>query len=598
MRPPLGAVRLLASLSPFVAPLTIVACGCDASAPPLTGASMMQAQPPSRVCEDALPLYAGGVEERRACRVDFAADGLTAVDLSDDWVPRLFRAADGVEAPAYRTTYLELADERGARHDRFLEPYGIVPTFRVLAARLIDVERHECHARVESSAISALGAPLEPMAARRPTAAQKAALAALEARLVCERLLPVTTKPRPLWRIQAALEEYQRAHMINSRGILDGETRRVLAEDPRELDFRALLRALRARVADATGVIEDGSAAGVRGLVLGRRIDGEAYVVTRGGAAVNGAPDLLSPMTETAARALGWTDPAAAAAFFQTRGSGATASLEVALALPPAPDYHAEHMDLRAEIDRGDVWYTLPGRRGRIEQRPTLTLFARTTAGEEIALIRWPTTIGGWKKEQGRWGRIGLRYKNSDVGKRVWRDLIAAPAWLPPAKTPPRTLVHLDDMRWEPDRALVGPGYGSAYGLVMLVHHHRVERLERGVVRTTWYDNGIRTHGTVSYPSVLRGESHGCHRLFNQSAVQLASFLLQHRGHLARGTDARPFTHVFSWQGRRMELPFRDRGYVIELTPPVEVEVLKGRVRGNVKRVPVRFVRSFQRASR
>ena len=38
-------------------------------------------------------------------------------------------------------------------------------------------------------------------------------------------------------------------------------------------------------------------------------------------------------------------------------------------------------------------------------------------------------------------GTIGMRYKNSDIGERIWRDVIASPSWLPPPSTPGHELV-------------------------------------------------------------------------------------------------------------------------------------------------------------
>ena len=99
-----------------------------------------------------------------------------------------------------------------------------------------------------------------------------------------------------------------------------------LSTDSWELDFRALLRVLRERVADATGVIEDGSALGHRGTVLGRRLDCREMLRTdRLPPLPGGAPDLISPLTEQAAHTLGWNDPQSAAAFFRRGGPTATA---------------------------------------------------------------------------------------------------------------------------------------------------------------------------------------------------------------------------------------------------------------------------------
>ena len=575
----------------------LAVCHADADAGAESAAPEASAAPE---CSPSVAVFEAGKEVGRVCPADAPQDGLTLLDLSDDWVPGALREPDDfVHVPQpYRATYVHLANEEfptglegdRPRRDAFLDLYGIFPSLRVVAARLLDEERHLCHAAVDQSAIQALATSPQPSTAQL-TPAVTAAFAALDQLLVCERLLPSSTRRRPRWRLQEALEAYQRKHMIVSYGVLDRETRRALAQDSRELDFRALLRTLRARVIDATGLIEDGTALAARGTILSRQIDGDAFYASDGHEAMEeGAPDLVSPATEAAARALGWTGPGATADFFMRRGPDPTRRFTVALRLPPAPAYHAEHMDLRVEIDRGDVWYELPTRRGRIAHRPTLTLYARTSSEEEVALIRWPTTIGGWKKELGPRGKLGLRYKNSDVGKRLWRDLIVSPAWLPPPKTPPRALVRSQSgpARWLPDTDLLGPGYASAYGLVMLVHHRAAEDADG----TVWYDNGIRTHGSVNYHSILQSESHGCHRLFNHAAVHLASFLLRHRNHLTRGLMAKPFIHEFTWRGIKLKLPIPQRGYRFELTPPVEVEVFRGTVRGKIQRVPLRIVRT------
>jgi hypothetical protein len=546
-------------------------------------------------------VFEGGRETGHVCAADAQRRELTILDLSDGWVPLALRDPEGQSAQPYRPTYVALANEEfppgpegeRARDDAFLELYGIFPSFRVLAGRLLDEERHACDAVLDQAPIRALTRSVQPSTTTKETPAVSAAFAALAQRLTCERLLPPSARRPARWRLQQALEAFQRKNMIVSRGLLGAETRRALGEDSRELDFRVLLRSLRARVIDASGIIEDGTALGARGTILSRRVDGDAFYPADEEALEGGAPDLVSPATEAAAQALGWTDPLAAAEFFRRRGLEATRELVVAVRLPPAPAYHAEHMELRVEIDRGDVWYELPTWRRSIAQRPKLTLYARTSDGEEIPLVRWPTTIGGWKKEVGPSGRVGLRYKNSDVGKRVWRDLVASPAWLPPPKTPARALVRRGSgpKEWLPETELLGPGYASAYGLVMLVHHRPVE----GRGGTVWYDNGIRTHGSVNYNSILNSESHGCHRLFNHAAVQLASFLLQHRRHVRQGVLAKPFTHEFTWRGIKVRHPIPHRGYRFELTPPVEVEVLPGAVRGKIRRVPQRLV-SLSRA--
>ena len=143
--------------------------------------------------------------------------------------------------------------------------------------------------------------------------------------------------------------------------------------------------------------------------------------------------------------------------------------------------------------------------------------------------MRWRTTIGGWRLEQASDGYEYYRYKGSDVGPRVIRQIVAGPAWLAPPGTPVRALV-----KWKPvngasqpvvNYATLGPGHLSAYGLVAgyLVQPGRDGRPDR--------DGGIRAHGSAEYLSMYSadGYSHGCHRLPNHLAIRLFSFLLQRR---------------------------------------------------------------------
>src|SRR5690349_12555345 len=109
----------------------------------------------------------------RTCAADAERRGLTVVDLSDTWTPAIFaEAPEFGEAgrQPYRSTFLALADERyprdpafdQAREDRYLELYGIFPTFRVLRARVLDDERHRCHDAVNDDALGRLSTTLRP----------------------------------------------------------------------------------------------------------------------------------------------------------------------------------------------------------------------------------------------------------------------------------------------------------------------------------------------------------------------------------------------------------------------------------------------------
>jgi lipoprotein-anchoring transpeptidase ErfK/SrfK len=353
--------------------------------------------------------------------------------------------------------------------------------------------------------------------------------------------------------------------MLLPGGTLD-EVAAAMKLGSRELDFRAVLRALRERVTDAAGLIEDGSAAGTWGRVLDRDLDAAAFRTTDGWRPLAAAaPDAISPATEAAARALGWTGPAETARWLESRPPSVTRRLHVAVELPPRPAYHGQRMAIRAVISRGGARQGGPSSK----TRPSLVLYAETGQGE-LALVRWPTTIGGWQWERTPDGSIVREYKVSPLGARIWRNLIAAPVWFPPETTPPTELLTRVGGRWRLREDAVGPGYASAYGLVMLVHEH-VARDARG---DRLIDTEIRTHGSVNVASILRGDSHGCHRLFNHQALRLASFLLRHRAHTRRGPMNVDHVLQVDWEGRRHRLTRDVRGDLWELDPPVPVDVV------------------------
>jgi hypothetical protein len=602
---------------------------------------------PSRVaaqggCRVRVPIFEGGARTRTVCAEPAEVSGLTIVDLGDDWAPFVFSedpSMGEMGAQPYRAVYTALADERfdalpeSVDPERYLELFGISPTFRVLLARLGDEPRHACHDAVDDRALGSLTRTIRPfevdVAAARERVTRVAqlgaqlerarvregvervedlatherwgrvyerwarervlvdAVAAAQAHLRCEGLLTgrVATGVFDWWSAMA-LAELQRRRLVVGPPHLDAATRAALMADSREADFLALLRTLRERVADAHTIIEDGSARHEWGTVLGRVLDPPEMRSEAGQPALaNGATDHISRATEVAARALGFTDPAEAARSLRSiRAEGLT---KVALRLPAPPRYHADHMELRAELDRGDVYYGYPytstgGVRGqRVERRPVLTLFARD-GDREIALVRWPTTIGGWKPERLPGGGVALRYKGSPVGPRIWRDVVAAPAWLPPPTTPDDELVRRTPRGYVPNHDLFGPGYRSAYGLAMLMHHRVIPPRREGG-ETIFFDEGVRSHGSVSYRSILSGQSHGCHRLYNHLALRLTSFVLRHRAHVRRGVMPVRYVRTVHADGRALRFELDSRGYLYELTPPVPIEVLEGTVRGRVR---------------
>ena len=97
---------------------------------------------------------------------------------------------------------------------------------------------------------------------------------------------------------------------------------------------------------------------------------------------------------------------------------------------------------------------------------------------------------------------------------------------MPPDGTPARDLLtrKVLDRNVGPvtvvNSDVMGPGFQSAYGLVLAIH---IDPKRGG------FDNQIRTHGSVDYTSIARRFSHGCHRLVNNRAVRLFDFVLRHR---------------------------------------------------------------------
>ena len=578
-------------------------------------------------------------------------DGLTVVDLSDDWLPYIFSEEPGKPQPL-RPALIALANGRlprestfaRAREDRYFEAFGIFPSLNLLRLRLADRKRHVCHDKVPNKALAEMSpksviVPEEPIKTtntpedsanpvppaeaptRKPLSpeAQKAVIA-MQAHLRCEGLLPGGAKhARMDRRTVAGLQIYQRLLMIADNGRIDLDTRTALLDDSREHDFQALLRALRERVVDATGLLEDGSAAGVLGEVQGRQLDSAEFrpletatkqpsAAADGQTKVTPAPDLISAATQAASQALGWTSPEAVLASTlvatptvppSSRRSARKAPAPkaplplpkaVAIRLPPLPPYHSPTMELRAEIDRGEVVLKRPAldKDGKkkwhppVSDRPTLTLYARV-GDHEVALCRWPTTIGGWKTIQKADGTMALKYKESVTGDALWPEILSAPTWHPASGLPTRRLLVKRGDGWAPKTEVIGPGYRAAYGLVAITHLQIEGRDEQG--QPQLMDHLIRTHGTPAYRSVKRGESSGCHRLHNHLLLRLAGFVVRHHSNIRDGLVPEDYVRHLQYKGQEVDLKDDNKGYRFRLTPPIPVTVLDGDIRGNAKAV-------------
>ncbi|MES1157925.1 MAG: hypothetical protein ABUL67_02380 [Haliangium ochraceum] len=574
------------------------------------------------------------------------AEGYTLVDLGDDWTPYILAEhndENGRPLPnRYRRVFMGLANstldsdgeplEPGEQN--YLELYGIFPAFSVLRARFLQDEtktcldaegqpaleavetvsyvspadirkdekrlarvrkeledaRHKARAKTLADLIAAKP-ELEPkMKLLEKRAADKLAMAEVEKRLTCEGLLGHSKTHKHQIGIyddamRLAVRHFQQKNMIYEANYLRRKTMDALARPALDNDQDALIRALRERVVDAAGVIEDGSTDGRNGP--------PQYVAASG--KKEPVRNLAEEYSKTAATQLGLDTSAGALAFFKRHPAGDFRHLRVAVKLPPQPEYYAPHMDLSIVVDRGDVWYDPPfdeNDKWHAQPRkryPSLTLVLRYR-DQNIPLTRWRTTVGGWRAEQASNGYEYYRYKGSDVGPRVIRQVTSGPVWIAPSSTPIRSLVKgkIINGRWEQvvNYDELGPGYLSAYGVVA---GYFVIPGQNG---RSDFDNGIRAHGSSDYLSIYsaNGFSHGCHRLPNHLAIRMYDFLLRHRTKRVEGDSPMGFNRQFLWKDSVYEMRIPSRGFIYKLDPPLPVNVLEGEIKGNAKKPILGYV--------
>lgn len=604
--------------------------------PPPSEAVVDERPPPMH---QPIPLYEGGSTTRQVDAATARADGYVVLDLGEAWTPYLFTERDSPEEPvvanSYRTTYLALArgefpdDRHGdlAREDQYLEPYGIAPTIGLLRTRFHHTHDLECVAGLDLAPLASFEGQLSyesPNAGRnfvrqfqvaerqvnewvrqqgvadasaldtsrfsdrderrlaeyRRLLPRYQAMVAVQRRLECEGYFDGLRGGHVEggfdWNTHEALSRFERRHRIYGWGIVARETLAMLRRTPEEGEQEAVIRVLTERAMHAAGVIEDGSVEGTF-----RGSDGATHDV----------PNLEAQLRTNLIEAFGLETPESTLAFLDSLGElPPDGEHLVALQAPPLPEYYSSDMDFEVEIDRGDVWYDFPyGAHGEelpqpVERRPHTTILVSWN-GQRIPLARFGTTIGGWRSELVD-GVTYWRYKNSPPGPVVWHQIVSAPVWLPPESTPVRDLLVRSGARgshgWAPDYHEVGPSYASAYGLVAAYHMTYFERPD-GTVRLG-SDEGIRSHGSVDYTSIMRRHSHGCHRLHNHIAVRLMSFVLEHRRHTREGNQVLGFRRDLERDGFHWTMSLDTGGYVFTLERPVRVEVLEGRIRGDVRR--------------
>jgi hypothetical protein len=587
-----------------------------------------------------------GGQDRRVDADEARKRGLTLVDLSDDFAPYIFqdgKAGNGAPLPnRYRSVFVGLANDRtdgdgealppGERN--YLELYGVPPSLSVLRKRFLEDAGRQCEGQVDSTKLLAVdgietwgkttekekaskhhfraqrleaaqkkagAATLDELAEKDSryrkdvkehlrTEAERAAFAEVEKRLVCEGMLDPGKHKDGSYdgSMRTAALDFQQKNAIFAQADLTRATLEAMTRPVLQNDFSALRRTLAERASHAGKIIEDGSAIEAMPLPKRNKPRPQPTYKTKAGEVLP-VPDLVGQATDALLARLGMSTPDDALAFFKRHPESDFRSMRVAVRFPPLPEYYGPHMDLVAEIDRGDIWYEYPfdQKGNRLPQPrdrfPSFTLFVKWQ-GEKVPLVSWRTTIGGWRSEVASDGEEYYRYKDSDVGPRVWRHIVAAPVWLPPTSAPVGAMVKTKWVAGAYPHVVnydeTGPGYLSAYGLVAGIHE-QLRRRPSGEL--AYFDNGIRTHGSFDYLSLRGRFSHGCHRLYNNLAVRLFSFVLGHRKAKVLGSMALGFRRIFYWDGEVYEMRLPTRGFYYQLDPPLPIETLKGNIKGKLK---------------
>lgn len=575
------------------------------------------------------------------------ASGYTLVDLSDDWTPYIFQevtdASGNLMSNRYRQVFLGLANDSGDRDGQplvegdhnYLELYGVPPTLSVLRARFVEDQARvaSCSGvdfaklkaatsippregkaeqkfaakvaatakKLEQARLRAQVESLDELAQKDPKVAkdvqlvtryqaQRTSFPEVEKRLVCEGLLGVNPNEKHVSgqfdeAMREAVIRFQHKNMLYDAAALRPDTMQALGRTPLENDYLALVRVLTERVVSAGNILEDGSTDTKKGPVQYTNAAGQKVPLR----------NLVDEAIKATLEQLELGTGEQALAFFTRHPAADFARLRAAVKLAPVPEYHTPDMDLSVTIDRGDVFYDpLFDEQGKpVNQTrhhfPSFTLNVRYN-GQKIPLVRWRTTVGGWRSEQASNGYEYFRYKGSDVGPRVWRNIVSGPVWVAPPSTPIRTLVKYKRVHGATQQVVnydeVGPGYLSAYGLVAAYN------VVPGKNGAKDWDNGIRVHGSSEILSIRNPDaySHGCHRLMNHLAERMFSFVLRHHPMVVEGDRPFDFARQFLFNEDVFELRLPSRGYWYRLEPPLPVMVLEGTIAGKVKKPIVNYV--------
>ena len=571
------------------------------------------------------------------------ARGLTVVDLSDAWVPSVIDDHAGPKGATlvnpYHAIYVGLAADRtdgdgqplAAGERNYLELYGIPPSLSVLRRRFLEDARRDCAAtfdpekllavdevrtwgasteakelakqaargaRLEAARVAAGAATLEALAAADPRTAkdvkerlrflaERSAFAEAEKRLVCEGLLdPVEAQERQLRHgdadRDALVPAEARGHGSGRHQARDAggagaaaarerpagaPTRPHRARHARRRLCRGWQR-LRRRSPGRRARRPDLSRCGRRAPPR----SGSGDALAGRGAADAGDRD---------ARGRRGVLPAARARRFQVaQGRGAAAAGARVLRTGDG------------SLRRDRPWrrlVRLPVRRqgaarpAAARALPDLHPVRQMARGEgsarALADHRRGLAAGARLRRAGVLPLQGLGRRSAGLAPHRRRAGLD-----PPSSSPLASFVKEKRVNGIYARVTnydeTGPGYLSAYGLAAAIH----EEMRRGPDGARFFDNGIRTHGSFDYLSLRGRFSHGCHRLYNQQAMRLFSFVLGHRKMRVVGSVPLGFRRTFYSQGEVFEMRLPSRGFYYELDPPLPVDVLAGTIKGTLQK--------------
>jgi hypothetical protein len=180
------------------------------------------------------------------------------------------------------------------------------------------------------------------------------------------------------------------------------------------------------------------------------------------------------------------------------------------------------------------------------------------------------------------------KYKDSDVGERVWKEIVAGPTWIPPASTPPREL--LKRRKWKDGKpsapssttARSAPATPPPTASSPPTTSSEVKDAEGNVTAELRQPASAPTAASTTCRSCAATRT-AATASTTCRAVRLFSFILQHREFVREGQTKLGFGREFEWEDKQYKLSLKTRGYRYQVTRPIPVEVQRGRIQGKRK---------------